>query len=79
MSSSNLTEMTKRPKGVRRRSTRVYHLGAMEDSVSRQKKWEEVVQRRLVDVWFSIHAGREDEPLYISEQVLETMVSVLLP
>ena len=60
MSSGDLKEMAKRPvKGMRRRSTRVYHLGALEDSIRRQKKWEKVVETRLVDVFFTIHRNRQ--------------------
>jgi hypothetical protein len=89
MSSSDLKDMAKqqqqqqqqpqRPtKAMRRRSTRVYHLGALEDSVVRQKRWEEIVESRLVDVFFSVHSSRRGDPLYISEQLFETMVSAPL-
>jgi hypothetical protein len=87
MSSSDLKEMAKRPGKVRRRSTRIYHLGALEDSISRQQRWEKVVETRLVDLFFTLHRTRKgtpilssvieltvDDPLYISEQVFETMV-----
>src|SRR5271154_5340445 len=90
MSSSDLKEMARRPaKVMRRRSTRVYHLGALEDSISRQQRWEKVVETRLVDLFFTLHRTRQgypplqpllcavltvDDPLYISEQVFETMV-----
>ena len=85
-----MKDAAKRPaKVLRRRSTRVYHLGAFEDSICRQKRWERVIGGRLEDLFFTIHGNREDmrvqEPnhktddlLYISEQVMETMVSALL-
>jgi hypothetical protein len=56
LSSSDLKDMKKRPaKVMRRRSTRVYHLGALEDSVCRQKRWEKVVDGKLVDLFFTLH------------------------
>lgn len=85
MSSSDLQDMMKRPtKALRRRSTRVFPLGALEDTVFRQKRWEKVVETKLVDIFFTIHRNRTgtpyyfhvdiDEPLYISEQLFQTMV-----
>ena len=63
MSSSDLKDMMKRPtKVMRRRSTRVYHLGASEDTVFRQKRWEKVVETRLVDIFFTIHRNRTGTP-----------------
>ena len=60
MSSSDLKEMVKRPmKTPRRRSSRVHQLGALEDSVYRQKRWEKVIETRLVDVFFTVHANRK--------------------
>ena len=65
MSSSDLKEMARRPaKVMRRRSTRVYHLGALEDSISRQQRWEKVVETRLVDLFFTLHRGRQGYPSY---------------
>lgn len=62
MSSTDLEGMRKRPATtLRRRSTRVYHLGALEDSVSRQKRWERVVDTRLLDVFFTIHRARQGD------------------
>jgi len=59
MSSGDLKDLVKRPKAsLRRRSTRVYHLGALEDSVYRQKRWEKVVETKLVDLFFTIHPNR---------------------
>lgn len=56
MSSGDLKDLMKRPKTtLRRRSTRIYHLGALEDSVYRQKRWEKVVETRLADLFFTIH------------------------
>lgn len=74
---------------MRRRSTRVYHLGAFEDSICRQKRWERVIDSRLEDLFFTIHCNRQcilsedanskvDDVLYISEQVFETMVLYML-
>lgn len=62
MSSGDLTDMVKRPAARRRRSTRVYHVGALEDSVSRQKRWENVIGSRLVDLFFTIHPNRQGTP-----------------
>jgi len=86
LSSTNLEGMRKRPAAnLRRRSTRAYQVGALEDTVSRQKRWESVVEKNLVDVFFTIHRNHDgtlsmtwtlivDDPLYISEQIFETMV-----
>jgi hypothetical protein len=64
LSSSDLKDMMKRPaKVMRRRSTRVYHLGALEDSVCRQKRWEKVVAGKLVDLFFTLHATAKGFPL----------------
>ena len=62
MSSGDLTDMAKQPATRRRRSTRVYHVGALEDSVSRQKRWENVIGSRLVDLFFTIHRNRQGTP-----------------
>ena len=88
MSSSDLQHMAKRPtKVLRRRSTRIYPLGALEDTVFRQKQWEKVVETKLIDIFFTIHRNRTgmprcfhidvDEPLYISEQLFQTMVCIV--
>jgi hypothetical protein len=70
MSSSDLTDMMKRPrKTARRRSTLIYHLGPLEDSVLRQKKWEKIVETRLVDLFFTIHRNRRGTSLLFSWSV----------
>jgi hypothetical protein len=76
--------MAKKAPRARRRSTRIYRLGALEDSVVRQTRWEKVVRTQFVDSYFTIQTtldgspvGEEvdlDEPLYISECVPESMV-----
>ena len=59
MSSSDLKDMMKRPtKTMRRRSTRIYQLGTLEDTVYRQKRWQQVVETRLIDIFFTIHRNR---------------------
>jgi hypothetical protein len=66
MSSNDLKDMVKRPKQMmRRRSTRVYHLGALEDSICRQKRWEKVVDEKLVDLFFTIHVNKRGIPLFL--------------
>lgn len=63
LSSSDLKDMMKRPaKVMRRRSTKVYHLGALEDSVCRQKRWEKVVAGKLVDLFFTLHRTAKGNP-----------------
>jgi len=63
LSSSDLKDMMKRPaKVMRRRSTKVYHLGALEDSVCRQKRWEKVVAGKLVDLFFTLHRTAKGFP-----------------
>lgn len=64
MSSSDLKDMAKRPKTIRRRATRAYHLGAVEDSISNQKKWEQIVDQRLIDVFFTIHLEGQGTSTY---------------
>ncbi len=52
-----------RPPGARRRSTNL----ANADPVTRQKKFEDVLDSRLADAFFTLHVQGEDEPIYISE------------
>ncbi|KAK4154684.1 UV radiation resistance protein and autophagy-related subunit 14-domain-containing protein [Chaetomidium leptoderma] len=52
-----------RPPTARRRSTNL----ANASPTTRQKKFEDVLDSRLADAFFSLHVEGEEEPIYISE------------
>ncbi|KAJ0122363.1 uv radiation resistance protein [Diaporthe amygdali] len=54
-----------RPSTARRRST---NLGSA-SPVTRQKRLEITIDSRVADSFFTLHAGDEEEPIYISETV----------
>lgn len=58
---------TKRP---RRRSTLDW---ANASPSIRQRRLEEDAQARMMDVFFSLHVDGEDDPIYVSETIPETM------
>lgn len=72
-SSDNLNASI-RPRGIRRRST----VWSGPTPGYRQKKLEDVIERGMVDTFFSLHCDGEDEPVYISEVIEKAMVRNVL-
>ncbi|KAI9823630.1 MAG: hypothetical protein M1832_002411 [Thelocarpon impressellum] len=58
------------PGKLRRRST-LNWTGASPDA--RQKRLEEVIGERMADTWFSLHAGDDKDPIYVSEVAPQAM------
>jgi hypothetical protein len=57
-------------KGLRRRSTMEW-IGA--SPLTRQKKLEDIIEMRMADTFFSLHANNENDPVYVSEEVPKAM------
>jgi hypothetical protein len=62
-----------RPPAARRRSTNLGNATPL----ARQKRIEDILDRRLADAFFSLHVEGEPEPIYISETAERAAVCVL--
>lgn len=61
-----------RPPAGRRRSSNL----ASADPLTRQKRFEDALDSRLADAFFSLHVDGEDDPVYISEVAARATVRV---
>lgn len=69
--SASSENLTLRPTSARRRSTNLSNATPL----TRQKHLEASIDKRVANVFFSLHVGGEDEPVYISETGERSAVS----
>ncbi|CAN8101697.1 unnamed protein product [Discula destructiva] len=63
LASTSTSTLNLRPGGARRRSTNLGNATPL----TRQKHLEASIEKRVADVFFSLHVEGEDDPVYISE------------
>lgn len=66
-SSGSLRKDSLRPDTLRQQGRRTSLSFAHINPASRQKKLEEAVEEAVGDVFYSLHAGGQDDPVYVSE------------